>query len=104
PGATELRGMSGHGCSRVILAVTLLAALAAGEVRAQPAVAPSPTVDNPLQIPDLSRVVPPATTREGLSNTLQIFIIMTVLTLAPAILVMTTSFTRIMIVLALLRQ
>ena len=49
-------------------------------------------------------MVPTAHTREGISSTLQIFLIMTVLTLAPAILVMTTSFTRIMIVLALLRQ
>jgi flagellar biosynthesis protein FliP len=68
------------------------------------ACAQTPAVDNPLGIPDLSKAVPAATTREGLSTTLQIFLVMTVLTLAPAILVMTTSFTRIMIVLALLRQ
>jgi len=61
-------------------------------------------VDNPLQIPDLSRVLPPATTRQGMSTTLQIVILMTVLSLAPAILAMTTCFTRIMIVLGLLRQ
>lgn len=61
-------------------------------------------IDNPLQIPDVSRVLPAATTREGMSTTLQILIIMTVLSLAPAILAMTTCFTRIMIVLALLRQ
>jgi flagellar biosynthesis protein FliP len=39
-----------------------------------------------------------------MSTTLKIFVIMTVLTLAPAILAMTTCFPRIMIVLALLRQ
>lgn len=61
-------------------------------------------VDNPIGIPDLSNVAPAATSREGVTNTLKIFLIMSVLTLAPAILVMTTSFTRIMIVLALLRQ
>jgi flagellar biosynthetic protein FliP len=62
------------------------------------------SVDNPLQVPDLSRVLPAATTPEGVSATLKIFVIMTVLTLAPAILMMTTSFTRILIVLAMLRQ
>ncbi len=40
----------------------------------------------------------------GLSATLSIIMLLTVLSLAPAILVMTTSFTRIVIVLALLRQ
>ena len=41
---------------------------------------------------------------DKLSASLEILLIMTVLTLVPAILVMTTSFTRIIIVLALLRQ
>ncbi len=93
--------MSGHGRSRKLLIAALLLAPCT-ELRAQ---APAPTtIDNPLQIPDLSRVVPTATTREGVSTTIQIFILMTVLAMAPAILVMTTSFTRIVIVLSLLRQ
>jgi flagellar biosynthetic protein FliP len=41
---------------------------------------------------------------ENVSVTLQIFLLLTVLTLVPAILVMLTSFTRIVIVLSLLRQ
>ncbi len=61
-------------------------------------------VDNPLQVPDLRGVLPAANTREGITATLKIFVIMTVLTLAPAILMMTTSFTRILIVLSMLRQ
>ncbi len=70
-----------------------------------PAAAVQDPVDNSaLQIPDLTQVVPTAETREGISTTLQIFIIMTVLMLAPSILVMTTSFTRILIVLGLVRQ
>lgn len=101
----------GHGGSRVVLALLAAVALTAA-ARAQTAppapaggtAAASTPVDNPLQIPDLTRIAPPATTREGISASLQIFVIMTVLALAPAILVMTTSFTRIMIVLALLRQ
>lgn len=42
--------------------------------------------------------------REGLSTTLSILVLLTVLTVAPALVVLTTSFTRIVIVLALLRQ
>ena len=40
----------------------------------------------------------------GLTTTLSILILLTVLSIAPALLVMTTSFTRIVVVLALLRQ
>ncbi|MGH7178279.1 MAG: flagellar type III secretion system pore protein FliP [Tepidisphaeraceae bacterium] len=53
--------------------------------------------DNLLQIPDLKN-------RETFSAALQILILLTVLSLAPAILIMMTSFTRIIIVLSLLRQ
>jgi flagellar biosynthetic protein FliP len=41
---------------------------------------------------------------ENLSTTLTLFVILTALTLAPALLVMTTSFTRIIVVLSFLRQ
>ena len=41
---------------------------------------------------------------DKLSASLEVLLLMTVLTLVPAILVMTTSFTRIIVVLALLRQ
>ncbi len=44
------------------------------------------------------------TSREGLSSSLQIVLLLTVLSLAPAILLMTTSFVRIIVVLGLLRQ
>lgn len=46
----------------------------------------------------------PASPNEGLSTSLSILLLLTVLTLVPAILVMCTSFTRIVVVLALLRQ
>ena len=45
-----------------------------------------------------------ATPKEGLSTSLSILLLLTILTLVPAILVMCTSFTRIVVVLALLRQ
>ncbi len=50
-----------------------------------------------LQLPDLTK-------RETFSSAMQIVILLTVLSLAPAILIMMTSFTRIVIVLSLLRQ
>ncbi|MEM8947024.1 MAG: flagellar type III secretion system pore protein FliP [Planctomycetota bacterium] len=44
------------------------------------------------------------TSPEGLSSTLQVMILLTVISLAPAVLLMTTSFIRILVVLGLLRQ
>lgn len=44
------------------------------------------------------------TSREGMTSALQIMLMLTVLSLAPAILLMTTCFVRIVIVLGLLRQ
>ena len=42
--------------------------------------------------------------RDGLSSSIQIMLLLTVLTLAPAVLLMTTCFVRIVVVLGLLRQ
>ncbi|MDR1958638.1 MAG: flagellar type III secretion system pore protein FliP [Planctomycetaceae bacterium] len=44
------------------------------------------------------------TSPEGMVPTLQIMLLLTVLTLAPSIIIMTTSFTRIVVVLSILRQ
>jgi flagellar biosynthetic protein FliP len=52
---------------------------------------------NPFNIPDVTK-------RENLGAAMQIIILLTVLSLAPAILIMMTCFTRIIIVLSLLRQ
>ena len=62
----------------------------------QPSVAVPPSV-LPSQLPDLTK-------RENFSAAMQIIILLTVLSLAPAILIMMSSFTRIVIVLSLLRQ
>lgn len=69
---------------------------------ANPSDHPANPLANPLtsplqQLPDLS-------SRENFSAAMQIIILLTVLSLAPAILIMMTSFTRIIIVLSLLRQ
>ena len=61
---------------------------------------PPPTAATPpssFQLPDL-------TDRDNLGPALQIVVLLTVLSLAPALLVLCTSFTRIIIVLSLLRQ
>ena len=51
-----------------------------------------------------SFALPDLTDRENLPAALQLIVLLTVLSLAPAILVMATSFTRIVIVLSLVRQ
>jgi len=55
-------------------------------------------------IPGVRLEVGEANTPQEVATTLQILVILTVLTLAPSILIMTTSFTRIVIVLAFIRQ
>ena len=55
-------------------------------------------------IPGISISVNPADNPGQVATTLQIIFLLTVLTLAPALLIMTTSFTRFVIVLSFLRQ
>jgi flagellar biosynthetic protein FliP len=64
----------------------------------------STSIDNSFGIPDLRELIPPATDRKGISASLKILVLLTVLSLAPSILIMMTSFTRIVVVLALMRQ
>ncbi len=59
---------------------------------------PTPPSTDPAQLVDRW------TNRQGLSSALQIMLLLTVLSLAPALLLMTTSFVRIIVVLGLLRQ
>ena len=55
-------------------------------------------------LPKISLQIDKGTDSKGLSTTLQIVLLLTVLALAPSILVMTTSFIRIIIVLSFVRQ
>ena len=57
-----------------------------------------------MPIPKLSIELGKATKPEDVSVTLQILLLMTVLSLAPAILILTTSFTRIIVVFHFLKQ
>ena len=55
-------------------------------------------------IPSINISVDSASSPQQVATTLQIVFLLTVLTMAPAILIMTTSFTRFVIVLSFLRQ
>ncbi len=57
-----------------------------------------------MALPDITQTIPTTTEPKKLSSSLQILLLMSVLTLAPSILLMTTCFTRIVIVMSLLRQ
>jgi flagellar biosynthetic protein FliP len=59
---------------------------------------------DPVFVPDLSHWLPKAANREALSNSLQILVLLTLLTVAPSILLMMTCFLRMLVVLVLLRQ
>src|SRR5581483_1320780 len=58
----------------------------------------------PVPFPKISIEVGDAKNPQQVSLALQVLFLLTLLTLAPAILIMTTSFTRIIIVLSFLRQ
>jgi flagellar biosynthetic protein FliP len=57
----------------------------------------------PLPMPSLNIGVGTATKPGEVATTIQIFLLLTVLSLAPSLLIMTTSFTRIVVVLSFLR-
>ncbi len=64
-----------------------------------------PVSAEPLQIPNINLQVGGGTDKpQDLSQTLQIIMLLTVLSLAPAILILLTSFTRIIVVLSFVRS
>jgi flagellar biosynthesis protein FliP len=78
-----------------LLWVALLFVLSGSDLCAQ---------DKTLPFPKIAVEVGKASKPEDVSVTLQILFLMTILSLAPAILILTTAFTRIIIVLHFLRQ
>jgi flagellar biosynthesis protein FliP len=90
----------------VVVSTLLLAAmplLAQSNSTTSTSLPPAPLLPDPLT--EALRGGPESwTTPERLSSTLQVMLLLTVLSLAPAILMMTTSFVRIVVVLGLLRQ
>ena len=101
----------------LLMLITFLVCSSAEEVRAQtaeqaPEIAasgPQLVHQKPVKIPietlDIVGGGPEQwTSPEGLTSTLQVMLMLTVLSLAPAVLLMTTCYARIIIVLGLLRQ
>jgi len=85
---------------RAVLGFVLLACLSASVVAQE-----TPNRGLTLPVPANLGGGPDAwTSPEGLSSTLQVMLLMTVLSLAPAVMLMTTCFVRIIVVLGLLRQ
>ncbi len=88
------------GCALVALLAFAAGARAEGDVAAPLA----PDSANPVYIPDVSKFLPNATSPESLSSSLQIVVLLTLLAVAPSIVLMMTCFTRMIVVLVLLRQ
>ena len=63
-----------------------------------------PAIAAPVSFPNINIGMQPANTPQDFTNGVQIVIWLTILTLAPSIFIMTTSFIRIVIVLSLTRQ
>ncbi len=78
--------------------------LAAGCAAALVGTAAAQAGGDPLYVPDVSRLIPAARDKASLTSSLQILVVMTLLTVAPSLLLMMTSFARMLIVLVLLRQ
>ena len=81
-------------------------AVQASDAPRQPQVPQPLDVSNPLEwLGQAEQILPqPTSPPGGLSSTLSIVLLLTVLAVAPALLIMTTCFTRVVVVLALLRQ
>jgi flagellar biosynthetic protein FliP len=97
----------------ILMMLLLLPAAARAQAQVQSNPAQPVDLSNPISILESAgRALPmtaaaddePAPPATNLSAPLSILVLLTVLSLAPALLVMTTSFTRIVIVLSLLRQ
>jgi flagellar biosynthetic protein FliP len=98
---------------RILLLILLLAGTAAPQAMAQattagrqsPTIIQRPTVGVPIETLEMIGGGPENwTSPEGMASSLQVLLLLTVLSLAPAILLMTTCYVRIIIVLGLLRQ
>lgn len=88
---------------RIILAIIAFAFAGSGAAFGQAASGEAATGGG-FYIPDVSKLLPAASGKEALSSSLQILVLMTLLTVAPSLLLMMTSFVRMLVVLVLLRQ
>jgi flagellar biosynthetic protein FliP len=86
---------------------SVLVALAVAMLLAPPALAMAQTatsVGPGLELPGGLGSPEQWTSRDGMTSAIQVMLVLTVLSLAPALLIMTTSFIRIVVVLGILRQ
>jgi len=89
----------------LILMLFCCVSMATAQTPSQLPTSPPPTPLLPDPLVEAIRGGPESwTSPQKLSSTLQVMLLLTVLSLAPAILLMTTSFVRIVVVLGLLRQ
>jgi flagellar biosynthetic protein FliP len=91
----------------IFLLLSLFAQPSFAQTAAFPQTVPVPetsTADASNPLTSIAHQLPDLTRRENFSAAMQIIVLLTVLSLAPAILLMMTSFTRIVIVMTLLRQ
>jgi flagellar biosynthesis protein FliP len=82
----------------ITMAVVLAVIASSGDV------ACAQTASGPSLIPEALGGPEKWASPEGITSTLQVMLLLTVVSLAPAILLMTTSFVRILVVMGLLRQ
>jgi flagellar biosynthetic protein FliP len=75
-----------------------------GAIMADAQTAPAAPGGAGFYLPDVRQMVPKVNDAQGVAAAIQILVIITILSLAPAFIVMVTSFTRIVVVLSLLRQ
>lgn len=87
---------------RIVLTASLVIVLAGQIARAAPADAPASQPAPVLE--EVAKMLPKTDTPQGASSLVKWAILLTVLSVAPAVLVMVTCFTRIIVVLGLLRQ
>lgn len=105
PHGRYLRTFCAHRSNKTLLLAIFIILIGASHADAQSTPSSGTTATtNYFNIPDISKLLPAAEDPKAVSATLQILVLMTVLTLVPSILVMTTAFPRVIIVLALLRQ
>jgi flagellar biosynthetic protein FliP len=88
---------------RLLIVLAALASLFAIVVFAVPALAQTAPANPAIPIPRINIGLSPATKPSDVALSLQILVLLTVVTLAPTLLVLLTSFTRIVIVLSFVR-
>lgn len=99
---TPPRRLNPRGAAGLLVFVLALTPSAWGQAADPPPA--EGTAAAPVYVPDVSHWLPKANSREALSNSLQILVLLTLLTVAPSLLLMTTCFMRMLVVLTLLRQ